>query len=98
MTSRSARITGTIEGDDMTQAMRFIDSAAAASRRDSFIESYWPTISDEDALGVAISKWAEWEGNKIMETFASALEDSNYHTERAEILDLWNSRNGTDLR
>ena len=80
-----------------TQAVRFLNSAAKSSRRDSFIEEYWPTITDADALGVAISKWAEWDGNKIAEAFFSALEDSNFHSARAKMVDFWNTEVGTEF-
>ena len=83
--------------DKSTQATVLIDKAVKASREGSFIEEYWPTITDADALGVAVSKWAEWGGDKIAEAFFSALEDSNYHTERADFILLWNDRHGTDF-
>lgn len=80
-----------------TEAVRHLNAAAAASRRDSFIEESQPTISDPDALGVAVSKWAEWDGNQIAETFFSALEDANYHAVRAKMVDFWNTEVGTDF-
>jgi len=33
----------------------------------------------EEALGIAISVWSEWDGFKIMRVLFSALEDSNFH-------------------
>lgn len=81
----------------MTEATRRIDEAVIASRHDSFIEEYWPTITDADALGVAVSKWAEWEGNKIAEAFFRALEDANYHKDRVDFILLWNDRYSTDF-
>lgn len=33
-----------------------------------------------EGLGLAIAFWCEWTGADIMEIFASALEDANYHT------------------
>ena len=80
-----------------TEAVRHLNDAASTSRRDSFIEEYWPTITDADALGVAISKWAEWDGNKIAEAFFSALEDANFHSVRAKMVDFWNTEVGTDF-
>lgn len=79
----------------MSNATQLISKAVVASRHDSFIESYWPEITDSDALGVAVSKWAEWEGDKIAEAFFSALEDSNYHSIRSDFILLWNAENGT---
>lgn len=45
----------------------------------SFTVGYEPT--DEEALGLVLAKYFEWNGKKIMEATAYALEDSNYHTE-----------------
>lgn len=36
-------------------------------------------------LGIAISSWAEWDGLRIMEVFAEALSDANFHTESSEV-------------
>ena len=79
----------------MSEATDLISRAAKASLEESFIPEFQSEITPADALGVAISKWAEWSGDTIAEAFFSALEDANYHTERAEFILLWNDRNGT---
>lgn len=79
----------------MTESTTCIGYAVAASRRDSFLPKYRDKITDADALGIAVSKWADFEGDKIAEVMFSALEDANYHSIRAEFVELWNEQNGT---
>jgi len=81
----------------MTRATDLLQQAAEFSRTDSFVKEYQSGITDADALGVAISKWSEWTGDTIAEVFFSALEDANYHTERALFIDLWNDHNGSEF-
>ena len=76
-------------------AIEHIQAAAMITKRESFIPEAQNEITDADALGVAISKWAEWTGDTIAEAFFSALEDSNYHTMRENFVLLWNDREGT---
>ena len=47
------------------------------------------TATREEALGILISKWAEWDGQKIMDVFLNALEDANFHSFRSRLLELW---------
>jgi len=81
----------------MSRATELLQQAAETSRKESFVLEYQSGITDADALGVALSKWAEWTGDTIAEVFFSALEDANYHTERALFIDLWNDHNGSNL-
>lgn len=80
---------------EKTEAIYHLGQAAKASLIESFLPEYQDQITPADALGVAISKWAEWDGDTIAEAFFSALEDANYHRERADFVLLWNDRNGT---
>ena len=79
----------------MTETNALITQAASISKSKSFMPAFQAETSDELALGVAISKWAHWDGDKIAETFFAALEDANFHRERADFILLWNDRNGT---
>ncbi|MCJ7784156.1 MAG: hypothetical protein MUP41_09490 [Desulfobacterales bacterium] len=57
-----------------------------------------PDAYDEAILqsfGVIISQYCEWTGHKIVTVFLAALEDSNFHTFRAEVANLWNAGNPT---
>jgi hypothetical protein len=45
----------------------------------SFVEgSLW---TEEEALGIVISHYFEWDGLKILKTLSYALEDANFHSE-----------------
>jgi hypothetical protein len=43
------------------------------------------TVSDEEAMGLLISNFFEWDGLAILKTTYSALEDANFHTENETI-------------
>ena len=42
-------------------------------------------VTDADVLGIIIAKHLKWDGNDIMQTIQSALEDANYHSLNARI-------------
>ena len=86
---------GDYEEIDELTARDHIQLAAQMTRKESFIAEYQDGITDADALGVCISKWAQWTGDTIAEAFFSALEDANYHTTRADFILLWNDREGS---
>ena len=44
--------------------------------------------TEQEALGLVISSYFEWDGLKIFEAFYSALEDSNFHTENEKIAEI----------
>jgi len=50
-----------------------------------FLPEYQEGTKDSEVLGVAISKYFEWNIKPIVHTFLDALEDSNAHTLRAKI-------------
>ena len=52
-------------------------------KKESFIEGYQAT--DEETMGLLISKYFEWNGLKILKATYNALEDANFHTENIEI-------------
>jgi DNA-directed RNA polymerase subunit M/transcription elongation factor TFIIS len=56
-------------------------------REEFFIKDYKPT--DEEVLGLIVSKYLEWSGDRIVKCFLEALEDSNYHELREKIENLW---------
>ena len=43
------------------------------------------TEREEEGLGIAVSKWTQWDGAKIMRVFFAALKDANFHTEAAAV-------------
>ena len=42
----------------------------------------------EEALGILVSQWTEWDGLAIMRVFFSALEDANFHSEAGLVLEM----------
>jgi hypothetical protein len=52
-------------------------------KKESFVEGYIAT--DEEAMGLLLSKYFEWDGIQCLEAVSSALEDCNFHTENAKI-------------
>lgn len=55
-------------------------------KRTHFVEGYQAT--DEEAMGLLISKYFEWDGLAILKSTYSALEDANFHTENETIQEL----------
>ena len=47
--------------------------------------AYRPAATQERSLGIAIAHHYRWDGFSIMETFAEALEDANYHAHCATV-------------
>ena len=50
-----------------------------------FTPEYQANATDEDAIGIAVSQYFEWDGGSIIQALCSALEDANFPTEHAEI-------------
>ena len=72
-------------------ANKSLTQVAVITKRRAFMPDYQAGISDADALGIAIANWADWDGEKIVEAFFSALEDANFHGERAAMMKIWTS-------
>tara|TARA_E500000178_G_C16982689_1_gene736595 strand:+ start:292 stop:534 length:243 start_codon:yes stop_codon:yes gene_type:complete len=47
-------------------------------------------ITDEEVLGILISQFFKWDGNKIFKTTYSAFEDSNFHQFNEDFEKIWN--------
>jgi hypothetical protein len=45
--------------------------------------------TDEDVLGIMISQYLEWDGNKIFKTAYNAFEDANFHEFNEKIEKIW---------
>lgn len=67
-----------------------IEATAAAAAKECFDKDYdAPTCQKkEEGLGIAISRWAEWDGLSIMRVFRSALEDANFHDEAGLVFEM----------
>lgn len=46
-------------------------------------------ITDEEVLGILISQYFKWDGNKIFKTTYSAFEDSNFHQFNENFEKIW---------
>lgn len=58
--------------------------------KECFESEYRNQVSDQEALGIAISKYFKWSGEDIFKTAQSAFEDSNYHTFNEKFEKIWN--------
>lgn len=47
-------------------------------------------LTDEEVLGILISQYFKWDGNKIFKTTYSAFEDSNFHQFNENFEKIWN--------
>ena len=48
-------------------------------KKDFFMPEYQDKVTDEEALGLIVSHYFEWDGLAILKTLSSALEDANFH-------------------
>ncbi len=44
--------------------------------------------TDEDALGIMVANYCEWDGNKLKKVIYAMLEDANFHTLNAQFKEL----------
>ncbi len=72
---------------DIEEGNKKLKEIIEGKKKEIFVKGYKAT--DEEILGVIISQYFEWIGKSIADTFLNALEDSNFHTLRAEIEELW---------
>lgn len=52
-------------------------------KRESFVPDYEAT--DEEAMGMLLSKYFEWAGEPILQAAYYGLEDANFHTEARHV-------------
>ena len=58
----------------------------ARVKAENFVPGYDAT--DEEALGIALSQFFEWDGYALLKTAQYALEDANFHTESGQVADM----------
>ena len=51
----------------------------AKIRTAAFVAEYRDQATDEECMGLLVSKYFEWAGKPILMALIEALEDSNYH-------------------
>ena len=59
------------------------------AKKEYFCKSYQDKATYEETLGLLVSKFCEWDGNKIFKVSTEAFEDSNFHTFNEKFNDLW---------
>lgn len=76
----------------MTIDTRKLTDIAENSADERFTESFKTPENLEErktrGLGMTISHYCGWNGQKIMEIFEAALEDANFHTEAAQVSEM----------
>ena len=65
--------------DETTIGVNADLTALAREQGKQYVDDHVAT--EADAIGLIIARHYEWDGSRIMEAFASALEDGNYHDE-----------------
>lgn len=58
-------------------------------KRRVFEKDYQDKVTNEEVLGIIISKFSEWDGQKIKDIMYNAFEDSNFHSFNAKLDELW---------
>ena len=59
------------------------------AKKEYFVEEHQTKASDEETLGILISKFCQWNGNKIFRVSYNAFEDSNFHSFNEEFEELF---------
>lgn len=65
-----------------------LEKIAVRNAKNCFVNFTGTEAEIDEALGIAISVWAEWDGLKIMRVFHAALEDANFHSEASQVDDM----------
>ena len=73
---------------DTKQVQKIINPMIQQIRTSAFVPEYQDAASDEECLGLAISKFYEWDGYAIYKSFIEALNDANFHSFAGKIEDL----------
>ena len=68
-------------------AMDMLKQAIKLKKETAFVNP--ETASDEDALGILVSQFTQWDGQGIYNVAYQAFEDSNFHQFNNKFEDLW---------
>lgn len=72
------------------QIKELLDQVVKLQIKQSFNKEYRDEATPQEALGIAISQYFEWDGQAIFETASRGFEDSNFHTFNSKFEGLWN--------
>ena len=70
----------------MTSREQKLQELVDGIKKQSFTEGYKAT--DQEALGILISTYFEWDGLRCLEALGFALENANFHSENEVVQDL----------
>lgn len=56
-------------------------------RSESFVAEYQSKATPEECIGLAVAHYFDWD-SRIFYVLAEALEDANFHTEAAEVMEM----------
>jgi len=59
------------------------------AKKQYFTDDYQDKATYEETLGLLVSNFCKWDGNKIFKVSTEAFEDSNFHTFNEKFNDLW---------
>jgi len=71
-----------------------VEELAQRTAGECFVEFHGTEEEIEQALGIAVAHWSDWDGFKIMRVFQAALEDANFHDAAAKVDDLIRAEEG----
>ena len=69
------------------EALDLLDQAVKKMKEIAFVNP--SASSDEDALGILVSKFSKWDGQGIFNIAYQAFEDSNFHSFNNKFEQLW---------
>ncbi len=70
--------------------MTIFKTIVQEAKKQIFSPEYQDTVTDQEVIGVIISKFGQWDGGSIFEIAKSAFEDSNFHSFNDLFEELWN--------
>lgn len=79
--------------DDLIRVV--IPKLLKAVKQTAYVRGY--EASDEEALGLVVSRYLNWDGVAISKAFTEALEDANYHKLNQKIQDLLDTEFNKEL-
>jgi hypothetical protein len=53
-----------------------------------YVQNHPQENREIEGLGIALVRWSQWDGLKLMHVFMEALTDANFHTEAGQVQDM----------
>jgi len=80
------------EGEKQGELESRLKSILDDAKKKYFNDDYQDKASYEETLGLLVSKFCKWDGDKIFRVCNEAFEDSNFHSFNEEFINLWNKQ------